>query len=192
MMKRKAGEDPYNRNKELNSKYQRNFGCKPEIFNNQLSSRGGSFLQSQYDKQSIITGETYSNDDDAQDIDVRRDGEACCEPEDLIKKFIINHKGSRYFIWHETIDFLCIISSFIYAHYAAYRHEEENLFTTMIIIEGAFVADFLMNFILDYPDPNDPKFKSVKDVGKISQQYMNGDFTKDLIALAPLHLIKMS
>ena len=80
MMKRKAGEDPYNRNKELNSKYQRNFGCKPEIFNNQLSSRGGSFLQSQYDKQSIITGETYSNDDDAQDIDVRRDGEACCEP----------------------------------------------------------------------------------------------------------------
>ena len=45
LMKRKDGEDPYNRNKEVNIRHQLQFGVKPEIYKTQMSSRGGSFVE---------------------------------------------------------------------------------------------------------------------------------------------------
>lgn len=32
----------------------------------------------------------------------------------------------------------------------------------MLVIECMFIADFMMNFVLDYPDPDDPMKKTVK------------------------------
>jgi hypothetical protein len=109
-----------------------------------------------------------------------------------LNKLIIDHRGAHYFIWHEVVDFLCIWSSFIYAHYAAYRHSDPENKYLMLAMEGAFLTDFLMNFILDYPDPKDPKFKSVKKIGLISSQYFHGSFWVDFIALMPLHLLRMN
>jgi len=34
---------------------------------------------------------------------------------------IINHRGGLYTFWHESLDALCIVSSFIYMHFAANR-----------------------------------------------------------------------
>ena len=119
------------------------------------------------------------------------DDELCFDPEKMIKKFIIDHRGPYYFIWHEVVDFLCIISSFIYAHFAAYRHSNPEYKYLMIAFEGAFLIDFLMNFILDYPDPKDPKFKSVKNLSMIFSNYLQDSFLRDIIALAPLHLITL-
>ena len=89
------------------------------------------------------------------------------------------------------MDFLCIISSFIYAHFAAYRHADPENNYLMIAFESAFLLDFLMNFILDFPDPKDPKFKSVRKIGEISTHYYHGSFWTDFIALMPLHLLTM-
>ena len=86
---------------------------------------------------------------------------------------------------------MCIISSFIYAHFAAYRHADPENDYLMIAFESAFLLDFLMNFILDFPDPKDPKFKSVRKIGEISTHYYHGSFWTDFTALMPLHLLKM-
>ena len=49
------------------------------------------------------------------------------EEDDFNLEFlVINSDGHAYTIWHECLDFVCIISSFIYVHYAAYRHEDES------------------------------------------------------------------
>lgn len=98
---------------------------------------------------------------------------------------VINSNSTYYTVWHEILDFLCIISSFIYIHYAAYRHEDESQNNMMIVIESAFVLDFMMNFILDYPDPQNPMEAKINDISKISTRYINGNFMVDVIALAP-------
>jgi hypothetical protein len=50
LMKRKDGEDPYCRNKEVNIGHQLRFGVKPEIYKTQMNSRAGSFAESFLEK----------------------------------------------------------------------------------------------------------------------------------------------
>jgi hypothetical protein len=132
----------------------------------------------------------------AQDLDISVESQCSSEegidPGKYIKHIVINSQSTYYTVWHEIIDFLCIISSFIYIHYAAYRHDDASEKTLMLIIESAFWLDFMMNFILDYPDPHNPNQAKINDIGKISTRYVNGKFMEDAIALAPFHMIKLS
>ena len=61
----------------------------------------------------------------------------------------------------------------------------------MLIMEAAFFMDFLMMFILDHKDPNNPTEKSIKDLSKIANFYFTNGFLIDVIALLPLHMIDM-
>ena len=109
---------------------------------------------------------------------------------------IIDHKSGLYTFWHETIDALCIISSFLYMHFAAQRHDEMDppdsyLKTPMLIIEIVFLADFLMSFIKDYENPLDPMGPSIRNLSKIFFHYTRTWFIYDAIALMPVNMIKM-
>ena len=158
MMKGKT-DDPYQlkRKQERNSRFQVKFGILPEVY--QVISQQKKLMEDD-DKENDMKG----------DLDVSQES-LLSEEEDEGPNFenlIINSDGQAYTIWHEVVDFLCIISSFIYIHYAAYRHEDESQKWLMLVIECAFVLDFMMNFILDFPDPKDPMEKRNKDISEIS------------------------
>jgi hypothetical protein len=76
--------------------------------------------------------------------------------EKIGKALIVSHQSSMYTFWHESLDMLCIVSSFIYAHFAAQRHEDESMHSTMKVIECIFLVDCLLTFVKDYKNPNDP------------------------------------
>jgi hypothetical protein len=69
--------------------------------------------------------ENFTADDDYSEYDTfsqmgqRNQKKTCCDGAMCIDLLIINHEGSLYLLWHETLDMLCIVSSFIYAHFAA-------------------------------------------------------------------------
>ena len=80
---------------------------------------------------------------------------------------------------------LCIVSSFIYAHFASQRHADENLETTMLVIESIFLIDCLVSFIKDFEDINDPKGPAIRSLSKIFSNYTQGQFFYDIMALIP-------
>lgn len=72
--------------------------------------------------------------------------------------FVIDYESTTWAMWNTYISFLSIASSFLYAHYAAYRHEESNKGYYMIVIEASFAIDFGLQFFLSYPDPRGKHF----------------------------------
>lgn len=73
----------------------------------------------------------------------------------FLEKFIIDHQTMTYTVWKKTIDNLCILSSFIYAHSAAYRHLDPVYKQWLPYIEICFLIDFCIHFVLSFPDPKD-------------------------------------
>jgi hypothetical protein len=80
---------------------------------------------------------------------------------------LFSHKSMGYQVWSKVINILCLVSSFIYAHYGAFRHSDPSLNSTMLLMELAFLYDFLLTFITTIEDKKNFG-KSVKDLGKIS------------------------
>jgi hypothetical protein len=103
---------------------------------------------------------------------------------------IICHKSMGYKSWSKLIDLLCIISSFVYAHWASFRHSDPSLFRMMLINELAFLLDFALKFITSIEDQNNLGGE-IRDFGKISQAYIDGDLFYDLIALIPFYLLNL-
>ena len=85
------------------------------------------------------------------------------------------------------MDFLAILSSFIYAHWGAYRHEDESMLLIMNTVEILFLLDMLITFIVDYPNPQEftDGPKSIKNLNLIALRYFEGRFTLDAVALFP-------
>ena len=109
-MKPGVKEDPYDTKKiERDSRHQQKFGILPDIYLMQSSK--------QEDEPSKILQHDLS-------ISIESTSSLQSEyaPVDLFELLVINSNGTAYTVWHEIVDFLCIISSFIYIHYAAYRH----------------------------------------------------------------------
>ena len=118
----------------------------------------------------------------------------CCDFSKLASAFIIDHRSGLYTFWHESLDALCIVSSFIYAHFAAQRHAPpvgSNMETAMLVIESIFLIDCLMTFIKNYKNPNDPQGEPIRKLSDIFINYTKGDLMYDLIALMPFNLIRM-
>ena len=58
-------------------------------------------------------------------------------------------------MWKKLIDTFCIISSFLYAHSAAYRHNDPEYKLWLPYVELCFLIDFCIHFVLSIPDPKD-------------------------------------
>jgi hypothetical protein len=123
----------------------------------------------------------------------KRKGGCCAiDAEIILKFFIIDHRGGSYTFWHESLDALCIVSSFMYGHYAANRFAHQNLSTTMLVIESIFLVDCLLSFIKNYEDPFNPKGPPISNISKIFMNYVNGSFKYDAIGLMPFNLLKLT
>jgi hypothetical protein len=80
-------------------------------------------------------------------------------------------------------------------HFAAQRHDELDpvdswLQTTILVIEVAFLVDFIMSFIKSYDNPLDPMGQPIIKITKIFTNYTSNAFIYDVIALAPITAFK--
>lgn len=70
---------------------------------------------------------------------------------DFSKYLVLDHRTKVYALWSFFINALSIGSSFIYAHFAAYRHEDPNYRrSVLVVIEVFFLIDLCMHFFLSY------------------------------------------
>lgn len=75
--------------------------------------------------------------------------------------FILDHRTSKMKAWSFYIHMIAIISSFLYAHYAAYRHEDGQNARFMYLIELSFAIDFLVQFNMTFDDPRSSAFEPI-------------------------------
>ena len=80
---------------------------------------------------------------------------------------LFSHTSVGYQLWTKMVNTLCLLSSFIYAHYAAFRHSDPSLDTTMVVVELIFFYDLVLTFITTIDDPKNPG-KKVKSFGTIA------------------------
>ena len=90
------------------------------------------------------------------------------------------------------INVLAVISSFLYAHYAAYRHEDGENKKYVYLIETSFLIDFGLQFILSYPDPRGELFEEIKDLEMIANRYLHGLMLEHAFPLIPFWLLSFS
>lgn len=120
-------------------------------------------------------------------------------------RIIISPDNIYYKIFKAVIINLCLLSSFIYAFWAAYRHDVEKSkpnakelsgFTDYDIwvfdilqacIEGLFLIDMMIEFILEFID--EEKQVPIRDIQKIGMRYLHNDFASDFIPIIPWNWI---
>ena len=88
---------------------------------------------------------------------------------------VIDYESTAWAMWNSYISLLAIVSSFLYAHYAAYRHEDVVNGKAMITIEVSFAIDFCLQFFLSYPDPRGKHFHPIVDLESIASRYMKNE-----------------
>ena len=106
--------------------------------------------------------------------------------------FLIDHRSTKVKTWNFYIHTLCIFSSFLYAHYAAYRHEDHSSGSYMLIIEISFLIDLIFRFNMTYDDPRGAALKPIQNYEKIAERFFNNGFFEHLIPLVPFQLINVS
>jgi hypothetical protein len=65
---------------------------------------------------------------------------------------------------------------------------EQAIFNS--ILEGIFSFDMILTFFVDLKPKNDSN-QPVRSMYHIAMNYLNGNFTREIIPLIPLHLIKL-
>ena len=128
-------EEMSKQQQENDTTYQMKWGTLPDVYDRQEELR----QDREYDSEDEAEKENYKNEcharsfiDDADlslsdrddlydEIPIKKKKVGCCETQKLLSCMIINHRGGIYTFWHESIDALCIVSSFIYMHFAANR-----------------------------------------------------------------------
>jgi hypothetical protein len=99
---------------------------------------------------------------------------------------------------------LCIVSSFLYAYFAAFRKDldggQDNIDISGYsekdirvfdniqgMIEGMFLVDMCIEFVLEFHD--DITNTNVRDITQISMRYLKNEFASDFIPLIPFNWI---
>jgi hypothetical protein len=98
---------------------------------------------------------------------------------------VIDYESTVWAMWNSYISLLAIVSSFLYAHYAAYRHEDGTQGEYMIVIEASFAVDFCLQFFLSYPDPRGKHFSPIINLEQIAARYMKGEMIEEALPLIP-------
>jgi hypothetical protein len=101
--------------------------------------------------------------------------------------FILDHRTGVYALWSFFINMLSIATGFLYAHFAAYRHEDSFFSEKLMIgVEMIYFTDMCIHFVLAYPDPRGPFFPPIKSAEKCRKNYLSGQFIWHLLPMIPL------
>ena len=153
-------------------------------------------------------GSSCEEDSDEQILPVKIE-----EPliDKFLKMIIISPENWFFHAWKIFVLFLSIISSLVYANFAAFREDvnfknymdyfdkddygyivmhkysysDLELFNKLQLgIECFFLVEMLFGFITEYVDENN---KSIKDIKKIGKKYLSEGFILDLLPLIPFN-----
>ena len=106
---------------------------------------------------------------------------------------VIDHTSTAFTVWTFFINILSIATGFVYAHFAAYRHQDPLFSETfMVLVELLYLFDMMMRFVLSYPDPRGTFYPPVKDLDKCKKHYLHGDFASHFIPMLPLQWLRLS
>ena len=110
----------------------------------------------------------------------------------FLEQIIISHESIWYQAWYQIYVFSCLTSSYFYAFMAAFENPKQGSFLYIMdnIFEFIFYISFILNFIVDYQPPDQPK--PVKDISKIAMRYIKGNFWYDFLPLIPLTYINLN
>jgi hypothetical protein len=134
---------------------------------------------------------TYQESNEEHDVNCSYDIGYQCNYLDPTKLYI-DHKGTFYSIWRPFINNMCFISSFSYAHFAAFKHASSDNHFLICGVEFIFLLDFFFNFFLDYQDVLKLHTYSIRDHEKIGKRYFQGNFKVDVVALLPFQYLTLS
>lgn len=131
----------------------------------------------------------------------------------IMKNIIISPANAGFYYWEITVLITSIVSSMMYAMWAAFRYDVDyegyveyytqvnfatnhmNKFTVQeirhynkiqIAFELYFLIEMMLGFITEYYDHNN---KPVRDFYKISERYLRGGFIYDIIPLIPFNFL---
>ena len=162
----------------------------------------------EYGEENCKSKSSSDEDSDEHELPVKIE-----EPfvDKFLKWIVISPENWFFHAWKIFVLFLSIISSLVYANFAAFRedvnfksfidyfHNDEyaimimhkysyndiKLFNTVqLCFEWFFLVEMLFGFITEYVDENN---KSVRDIKKIGKRYLNEGFILDLIPLIPFN-----
>ena len=88
-------------------------------------------------------------------------------------------------VYRFYITLLSLFSPYIYISIAAFRVHPLIPYQDVLvwIIEGSFLLNIVITFLVDYKDEGDPI--PVRDFNKIANRYLYGDFALDIFTLIP-------
>ena len=109
-----------------------------------------------------------------------------------MSSLVLDHRTGFYAVWSFFINMLSIATGFLYAHFAAYRHED-SFFSErfMIGVEMIYFTDMCIHFVLSYPDPRGPFFPPIKNAEKCRRNYFSGKFMSHFMPMIPLQYLKL-
>ena len=114
-------------------------------------------------------------------------------------RLIVSPENIFYQIFKGFIVMLCILSSLMYAFFAAFRMDVEgevsvyspaeikNFNRFQAIVECMFLIDMVIEFFLEYVDESTTL--KVRDISMISVRYLRGEFIYDIFPLIPFNWI---
>jgi hypothetical protein len=102
---------------------------------------------------------------------------------------VFDHNSSMYTLWSTYINVLAVASSYLYAHYAAFRHEDGENKRYVLIIELSFLIDLGIHFMLSYDNPKGQLFEPIKNLEMIANRYIHSNLMEHAFPLIPFWLL---
>ena len=100
---------------------------------------------------------------------------------------VVSNKGPVYMIWHTIYVNLCLITPYIYASYGIFGSPEYSAddpsFVFEVIAEIFFLLNIIFTFFVDYEV--DGQIMPERDLSKIAQNYLRGNFFLEALPLIP-------
>jgi hypothetical protein len=105
-----------------------------------------------------------------------------------LNNMVVDHRKPWVNFWIFFINLLSIATGFVYAHFAAYRHQDSSIFSEgfMIFVEFVYFCDMILHFVLSFPDPRGTLHPPIMKLDLCRKNYLNGDFVSHLIPFMPL------
>ena len=129
---------PCVRGREYLHRTHKALGMLPEVF--QAKKDGDKFM-----KKYMLKSTRMEKDASLGQSYIGTKIQNCCDPENI--KWYIDHEGRFYFYWHFIIVVCCILSSFLYAKIAAFKHEYPED-SSLSIVNWFWELFFAVDFVL--------------------------------------------
>lgn len=106
--------------------------------------------------------------------------------EDFWHLLVISEDGAFSLAWVNIDIVMCVATSYFYVLMATFGDEEREHSFEFFIFDFFFTLDMAKNFLTDFKPPGED-IRPVRDLKKIADNYLRGNFLRDFIMWAPAY-----